>query len=223
MIYLIVAIGFIIDIVFIVHDDTKHDAYSILYKTLASLSFVILAWYLTITVNNSLQAKLILYSLIVDLLGDFFLILRNVTKTKKDLVFVLGTLFFFIGHIFLMAMLYANNPNVLVKSLIVSVIIILIFGIYFLKKMEAKKAFKIMGSIYLFFIIYILVYCFLSYIDTRTNFDIAFMFGYFLFAISDIILMVYKFTKNPSAVLQPIYRLSYFISQVLIAMSIVNL
>ena len=222
MIYLIIAIGYIIDILFIVHDDSKHDGLSILYKTLASLSFVILALYLVLKVNNSLASRLILYALIADMLGDILLILRNVTD-KKDLVFVLGTLCFFIGHIFLMIMLYINNPRVLGISFVVTCILFIGTWLWIKRIVTFKKSFTAIGVTYVFFILYMLIYSFFAYLETNSTFDVAFMFAYFLFAVSDIILIIQKFGKTKIYALQPIYRLSYFISQVLIAMSIITM
>lgn len=222
MVYLILAIGYIIDILFIVHDDAKHDGISILYKTLASLSFVILALYLVLKVNNSIQSRLILYALIADMFGDVALILRNVTN-KKDLVFVIGTLFFFLGHIFLMVMLYINNPEVLLRSFAVTCVLFAGVWAFTMKMTIVKKSFMIIGAIYCFFILYMLTYSFFSYIDLNSAFNASFMFAYFLFAVSDIVLIIQKFGKTNIHALQPIYRLSYYISQVLIAMSIINL
>ena len=222
MIYLILAVGYIIDILFIVHDDAKHDGLSILYKTLASLSFVALALYLVLNVKNTIGSRLILYALIADTLGDVILILRNVTN-KKDLVFILGTLCFFVGHIFLMIMLYLNNPKVLGISFVVSLVLFIGVWIMVLKMTTFKKSFMFIGVLYMFFIIYILIYAFFTYLDVNNAFNAAFMFGYFLFAVSDIVLIIQKFGKTKINALQPIYRLSYFISQVLIAMSIISM
>lgn len=222
MIYLIIAIGYIIDIIFIVHDDSKHDGLSILYKTLASLSFVVLALYLVLKLNNTLASRLILYALIADMFGDVLLILRNITK-KKDLVFILGTLCFFLGHIFLMIMLYNNNPKVLGVSFMVTCVLFIGTWIWINKMTTFKKSFMVMGIAYVFFILFMLTYSFFAHLETNSAFDAAFMFAYFLFAISDIILIVQKFGKTNIHALQPIYRLSYFISQVLIAMSIISM
>lgn len=223
MVYVIIGIGYLIDILFIVHDERKHDGLSVVLKTLAAACFVCVAILLSNKASNPLLAKYIVYALIADLFGDFILILRNITTKHHDLIFVSGTLCFFVGHIFLMIMLFKNNPNVIVKSLIYTTIAFIIFGIYMLKTLDASKVFKVIGAIYLYFIIYIQAYGLCSLINVGTRFDLAFLFGYFLFAVSDIILIIQKFRKNTSNTLQPIYRLSYFISQILIALSIAYL
>lgn len=223
MVYIIVGIGYLIDILFIIHDDSKHDGLSVVLKTLASACFVAISILLSSKASNPVLAKYIVYALVADLFGDFILILRNITKKHHDLIFVSGTVCFFIGHIFLMIMLFKNNPNVILKSLIYTTIVFVVFGIYMLKKLETSKSFKIMGALYLFFIAYIQVYGICSLFNVETRFDLAFLFGYFLFAVSDIILIIQKFGKKQSSTLQPIYRLSYFISQILIALSIAYL
>ena len=223
MIYILVGLGYLIDLLFIIHDNSKHDGLSVVLKTLASACFVTLAIIMSMRSVNSELAWLIIYALIADLLGDFVLILRNITDKKHDLIFLSGTACFIVGHIFLMIMLYRNNPNVVVKSFIYTTVTSLIFVPLSIKKLKASKAFKLIGCLYIFFIIYIQVYGICSIIDIETSFDIAFLFGYFLFAVSDIILIIQKFGNNPSSTLQPIYRLSYFISQVIIALSVAYL
>ena len=223
MIYAIVGIGYLIDILFIIHDETKHDGLSIVLKTLASACFVTLSIILYGESSNQGLAIYIVLALVADLFGDFILILRNITDKHHDVIFVAGTICFFIGHIFLMIMLYINNPNVLLKSFIYTLVIFVVFCLYLLKKLNAKKAMRIMGGVYLFFIIYIQAYGLCSLVDVETSFDLAFLFGYFLFGVSDIVLIIQKFSNSKSNSLQPIYRLSYFISQVLIALSIAYL
>lgn len=223
MIYVLVGLGYLIDLLFIIHDNRKHDGLSVALKTLASACFVVLAIVMSKRSTNVELAKLIIYALVADLFGDFVLILRNITNKKHDLIFLSGTACFIVGHIFLMIMLYKNNPNVVVKSFIYTAIASLVFVPFFIKKLSASKTFKLIGCLYTFFIIYIQVYGVCSIIDIETNFDLAFLFGYFLFAVSDIILIIQKFKENSSSTLQPIYRLSYFISQVVIALSIAYL
>ena len=220
MIHLIVGIGYLIDILFIVHDDKKHDGLSIVLKFLASFSFVLLAFVVSKNTNYHLLSKLLIGALIFDLLGDVVLILRNVLPSKHDLIYIVGTSCFFIGHIFLIIMLIINNPNMILKSILLSsVLFIICFSTIFMR-LEMNKTFKIIGAFYLYFILYILAYSVCSYVDFSSKFELSFLFGYFLFCVSDIILMLQKFSKKSINCLQPIYRLSYFISQILIALSI---
>ena len=223
MIYAIIGIGYLIDILFIVHDEAKHDGLSIVLKTLASACFVTLSIVLYNNANSKELALYIVLALVADLFGDFILILRNITDKHHDTIFIGGTLCFFIGHIFLMIMLYINNPSVLLKSFIYTFVIFILFGLPLLKTLETKKTMKTIGAIYVFFIIYIQAYGICSLVNVETKFELAFLFGYFLFAVSDIVLIIQKFGKVKSNALQPIYRLSYFISQVIIALSIAYL
>lgn len=223
MIYALIGIGYVIDVIFIVHDNEKHDGLSILLKTLASLCFVTLAIILSKSAVNKELANYLVYALIADLFGDFILILRNITDKKHDLIFVSGTVCFFIGHIFLMIMLYINSPNVLLNSFILTTIAFVLVGAIFVKALEASKPFMVIGGVYVYFIMFILFYALCSLIKDNTLFDLSFLFGYFLFVVSDIVLILQKFNKKASNVLQPIYRLSYFISQILIALSIARL
>lgn len=220
MIYILIGLGYLIDILFIVHDEKKHDSLSLVYKTLASFSFVLLGLLLSFKAINKVPAYLIVVSLVFDLLGDFILILRNVYPNKHDLIYIIGTCCFFIAHIFLLVMLISINPNIILKSIILASLFFIIFYLVVFNKLEMSKSFKVIGSFYLYFILYILSYSIFSYADYSYKFELAFLFGYFLFCVSDLILMVHKFKKGASSSLQPLYRLSYFISQILIALSI---
>ena len=223
MIYVLIGLGYIVDIFFIIHDNEKHDGFSIVLKTLASLCFVTLSIILYKEATNKELAILVVYALIADLFGDFVLILRNITEKHHNLIFILGTVCFFIGHIFLMIMLYRNCPNVLLNTLVVTTVAFLIVSFAFVRSLDASKTFLVIGGVYVFFIMFILFYALCSLIKYNTSFDLSFLFGYFLFVVSDIVLIIQKFNKKASIVLQPIYRLSYFISQILIALSIAYL
>ena len=122
-----------------------------------------------------------------------------------------------------MVMLYINNPEVLLRSFAVTCVLFAGVWAFTMKMTIVKKSFMIIGAVYCFFILYMLTYSFFSYIDLNSAFNASFMFAYFLFAVSDIVLIIQKFGKSKIHALQPIYRLSYYISQVLIAMSIINL
>ena len=220
MIYVLIGFGYLIDLLFIIHDEKKHDGLSLVFKTLASLSFVLLALLLSFKINNRIIAGLIVVALVFDLLGDFILILRNVFPNKHDLIYIVGTACFFIAHIFLLIMLIINNPNVILKSILLASIFFIVFYFAVFNKLEMSKTFRVIGLFYLYFILYILAYSVFSYANFSTKFELAFLFGYFLFCVSDLILMIHKFKKGASSSLQPLYRLSYFISQILIALSI---
>lgn len=221
MVYLIIGLGYLFDIWFIIHDEKKHDAFSLVLKTLASLSFTVLAFVLSFSSANKVLSYLICGALICDLLGDVILILRNIIPSKHDLIYIIGTTCFFIGHIFLIIMLIINNPSIILRSILIASIMFVVCFVFIFRKLKMSKTFRIIGLFYLYFILYILAYAMSSYIGFNTKFELAFLFGYFLFCISDIILMHQKFSvKEVSPSLQPIYRLSYFISQILIALSI---
>lgn len=220
MIYVLIGFGYLIDLLFIIHDEKKHDGLSLVFKTLASLSFVLLALLLSFKIDNRIIAGLIVVALVFDLLGDFILILRNVFPNKHDLIYIVGTACFFIAHIFLLIMLIINNPNVILKSILLASIFFIVFYFAVFNKLEMSKTFRVIGLFYLYFILYILAYSVFSYANFSTKFELAFLFGYFLFCVSDLILMIHKFKKGASSSLQPLYRLSYFISQILIALSI---
>ena len=213
---LIIVLGLIIDIAFIVRDGKHKDAFSIVLKTLASLMFVILA---IVNCQNDVS-KFVIYALVFDCLGDFILILRNVDSKHKNAIYVAGTLVFMIAHFLLSYYLYRIDNSCFINGTLFGFLFVAITGTYLLSVLEASKGFKVMGLIYIFVIAQTFGLSLFAHVTMKTTASLMFMIGSMLFTLSDLILMFHKYGRKKIEILQPIYRILYYVSQILIAICI---
>lgn len=210
--YLIIIIGLLFDGFFIYNDAKYHNFLSIILKTLASLSFVILGLYL-----YKGKGLLVLICLIFDMLGDFILILRNRYKQYANLIFVLGTMSFLIAHVIFMLYLLRLNLHSFKKGIFIAFFLYFILSYYFNRHLNIKGKLKILGSLYLFFITLNGTLAFYNYFLIRSYPYFIYMLGSLAFLFSDLILILFKFGKVKRDYLQIIYRLLYYLSQLLFA------
>ena len=190
--YLIIIIGIIIDALFIYNDDKYHNSLSIVLKTSASLAFVLLAFHL-----YKGKGLLVIIALIFDMLGDFILILRNRYKKYKDIIFACGTISFFIAHI-----LYV------------------IIAIAFKLSLDVKGFIGTLGACYLFIIMFNSGLSITNYHLVPTHENFVYMVGSLFFISSDLVLTLHKFGKNSPDFLQIVYRVLYYVSQIILALYI---
>ena len=94
----IIAIGFVLDIVFIITDYMKKYIPAVILKTLASLVFVYLGIHCAQLTGGGTYARLIITGLALGCAGDFFLNLRFVSSKYDEICLKTGTAFFFAGH-----------------------------------------------------------------------------------------------------------------------------
>lgn len=210
--YLFIILEFVLVSLFIYNDNKYHNPLSILLKTLASLMFVLLA--IRLYKGNTL---LIIVALVFDMLGDFILILRNKYKNHKDLVFVIGTLSFFIAHILYSTYLIKLNPKCIPLGLVFNAILYLGVAMYFLKTLDVHGKMKMLGACYLLIIMFTSGLAISNYINVTSHANFVLMVASIIFICSDLILMIYKFNKNAKNYLQISYRILYYISQMLLA------
>lgn len=222
MIYFLLVLGLIIDIIFVIHDHKAHDGFSIVLKTLASLSFVVISFYVYLKYKSE-YGILIILALIFDTLGDFVLILRNIYYKHKDLIYVLGTLSFLIGHIFLLVLLNKIVKRAIILSILITTILFIFSFFTIIKKHIKDNKSLVVASIYIYFILYILIVSILAIIKVRSIFLLIFLVGYFLFVLSDYILIIHKFSLVDRYYLQPLYRITYFVSQLILTLSLYKL
>lgn len=214
--YLILLLGAVLDGAFIIADDKYHGKASIFLKTAASLMFVILG----ILNYHGGSSLLIIIALVFDLLGDFILILRNIDKKHSDILYAIGTGLFFIAHLFILIYLCKLNIKTLLLGLIITSLLYIFVGIKFINSLNVKGILDKVGRVYLYTIS---LTCIVSIVLTIIDYNFAnliLMIGLTLFTISDYILVIHKFSKKTKNYLQPLYRVSYYISQIIIALFI---
>lgn len=208
---LLIVVGMVIDTLFIINDNKYHNGLSIILKTLASLCFVLLGIH-----NYKGNGLLVIVALSFDMLGDFILILRNINKKHKDLIFVSGTISFLIAHILFSIYLITLNHKAIKLGIIFNLIFFTIFAFTYLRKLNIDLKMKIFGSTYVFFIMFTSGISISNFIYNASFSNLLFMIASIIFVSSDLVLIVHKFMKSTNT-LQIIYRVLYYISQLLLA------
>ena len=189
-------------------------------KGLASLCFVILG---TINSNGSTIENLIVTGLIFGFVADILLNLRHVFKEKGKLVFLVGILVFLIGHIIYLIAVIPLNKNILL-CVILGIVITTLLMKWIFTKIEAEKAFKIFGIVYIGAIVLLNVVA-ISNMLTGTTLDPAFTrifaLGAVLFLISDIVLILNTFGPKSRQSMRITNIALYYIGQILISLSLI--
>lgn len=216
--WLLVLVGFAIDIVFIVFEYQKKMVPAVIFKGLASLFFVALGTYGYINSKSSF-ALLILLGLIFGLIGDVMLNLRYLVK-KEFLVFAGGIGAFLVGHIMYIAELIKYNTSGLYIGISIAIAVVVsvvsITGILKVADTD-KKAFKIFGIVYLAIVVSMFAFALTPLVMLKfTLLNVIFAIGAFCFVVSDFILVYFSFGKK-IAPLRAINLSMYYLGQILIA------
>lgn len=219
---LIIALaGIAVDIWFIGTEYAGKMLKATVLKGCASLFFVLLGIY-CYTLNPSPFGKLILIGLILGLIGDVFLNLRNLYEGgKSNKVFAVGILAFLSGHFLYIAALIKRFPGIVLMALVITAVISVLAIPPLMKQISApSKGLKIFGYVYLVIVIAMFSAALSLLIKTGAgSMNIVFTVGAFLFLISDFIMIYYSFGKKIKP-LRAINLLSYYVGQLLIALCI---
>ena len=186
--YLLSATCIIGQLAYIIQYEKKNIRPAVFFKTLASLSFLLLG-YLNKQNSASAMDLYLLIGLFFDALGDILLVFRNIAY--RDLMFIIGTLSFILGHIFyLQAFLVSGYPGSLTFALAGFLIGTAVFGFY-LKVCTFSLSQKIVGAIYVVLIFTITGIAVCNFLR-----NILIMISTLSFCISDNILIIYNFSKK---------------------------
>lgn len=204
------------DIGYIITKAKKKNIIGLISKTLAALCFIAIG-YFGYKSNNTLFTQLILAGLVLDGIGDLFLALRNLFA--KNIMFFIGTLSFLAGHIVFIRALTLLNNDYFIECIIGSVLLgSLIF--YLLDKVcRLNKVFTVVGISYIIIILMMVCLSIGVYLTNAYTNHLIFMIGAILFVSSDIILVLYNFSRKDKW-MHPTYSLLYFIAQILISFSL---
>lgn len=217
-IYIFALVGLAIDIWFISAELREKMAKATVLKGLASFVFVLLGVFCYL-LSDTPFGKLILIGLILGMIGDIFLNLRNQFEGGKSMkIFVVGILAFLSGHFLYIAALIKHNPGIILIALVLTAIISLLAIPALMKRVTApSKGMKIFGYVYLVIVIAMFSCAATLLIKSGfTAFNIVFTIGGLLFMVSDFIMIYYSFGKKIKA-LRVTNLLSYYIGQLLIA------
>ncbi len=217
-IYIFALVGLAIDIWFISAELREKMAKATVLKGLASFVFVLLGVFCYL-LSDTPFGKLILIGLILGMIGDIFLNLRNQFEGGKSMkIFAVGILAFLSGHFLYIAALIKHNPGIILIALVLTAIISLLAIPALMKRVTApSKGMKIFGYVYLVIVIAMFSCAATLLIKSGfTAFNIVFTIGGLLFMVSDFIMIYYSFGKKIKA-LRVTNLLSYYIGQLLIA------
>lgn len=218
---LICLVGLAIDIWFIKSEYAGKMGKATLLKGLASLAFVILGA-LCLSISRSAFGRLIFIGLVLGMVGDVFLNLRNQFSGGKSMkIFAVGILAFLSGHFLYIAALIKSCSAIVLPALIITALISVCAIPPLMKRITApSKGLKIFGYVYLVVVIAMFSCALMVLIKTGAAIaNVLFAIGGLLFMVSDFIMIYYSFGKKIKP-LRAINLLSYYVGQLLIAFCI---
>lgn len=217
----ICVVGLLLDIWFIKTEYAGKMAKATALKGCASAFFVLLGL-VCYTQNSTSFGKLIFIGLILGMVGDIFLNLRNqYDGAASRKIFAIGILAFLSGHFFYIAALIRQNTAIILFSAIFTAVISVLSIPPLMKRIDApSKGLKIFGYVYLIIVI-AMFSCALSLLIKSGVSPLSVMFtvGGLLFTVSDFIMIYYSFGKKIRP-LRAINLLSYYAAQLIIALCI---
>ena len=218
---LLCVVGLAADIWFIKTEYAGKMGKATVLKGLASLFFVILGLVCYVP-SPTPFGRLIVIGLVLGLLGDVLLNMRNLYEGKKSMkVFALGILAFLSGHFLYIAALLGRDISILVPAALMTAVLTLLAVPPLMKRITApSKGLRIFGWVYLIIVIYMFSCSAMLLYNIGANaLTLLFAAGGLLFMVSDFIMIYYSFGKKIKP-LRAINLLSYYVGQLLIAVSI---
>ena len=234
MIYALVSIFILMWSFYIYHVIVGKRLRGFYFKGLTSFLFIAVFFYSIFFQNISLfgepslllllvgELKLILYmglGLVLGLVGDLILEIQYFHDTHKNEQISMGMVAFGLGHIFYILALssyYAFSYWALIIGLVM--VIVVHFGSQFMK--IDFQSLKLMSYIYTFVIFTMVGLSVIVYINHQTQASLIFMMGALLFGISDLLLAPIYFKAEKSKLFVIGNLATYYLGQLLIALSI---
>ncbi len=217
----IAILGILVDIVFIRSELSGRMVRATVLKGCASAFFVAFGLVCYGKVSTAF-GRLILIGLILGMLGDILLNLRNnVSEGASKKVFALGILAFLSGHFLYIAALIGKQSSIVLLSALITAVLSVLCIPPLMKRIEApSKGLKIFGYVYLVIVIAMFSCALMSLIQGGASaVHLVFTLGAFLFVVSDFIMIYYSFGKKIPA-LRVTNLLAYYVGQLLIALCI---
>lgn len=218
---LLCVVGLLVDIWFIKTEYAGKMVKATVLKGAASLFFVLLG-FTCYAANTAPFGKLVVIGLVLGLVGDVLLNLRNVFEGRKSmLVFALGILAFLSGHFLYIAALIRLKADIVVWAAVLTVIISVLAIPPLMRRITAPSmGLKIFGYVYLVVVIAMFSCAAMLLVKLGASaLTVLFAVGALLFMVSDFIMIYYSFGKKIKP-LRAINLLSYYVGQLLIAIAI---
>lgn len=215
-------IGLIFQTLFIYFRVHKNYHRCTVFKSLASITFVIVG--IVSTKIMSTYSELIILGLIFGAAGDVFLGIRYLLDGEaKKLIFVIGTSSFIIGHLCYLAAIIPYCTSRILYAIIIGAFVatVTLLWLYSVLDMDFKT--KVFGGVYIGSILLMASFAATILIinpDLRTC--QLFALGAFVFVISDIVWAFNNFSKPEKHKnwYGPVNLSLYYIAQLLIALSL---
>lgn len=229
-VYCLMAVGFIIQCLFITVEHKEKYVLADILKGTAALMFVIIGYLGMKTGYNPGFAEKIFAGLICGMVGDILLNLRFVFEKQGQKIFLAGIAAFLAGHILYLIALIHHARHLLV-SVIIGAILAGALLAYIFKTMDVKPAFKAFGIIYLGAVIIMTCIAIDSAIFSLPLMisgapivgklsAVIYAIGAVLFTASDIVLIFNTFSGTTRFSLRITNLTLYYIGQLLIAASL---
>ena len=214
--YLLMVLCLFFDILYIICKSKNKNVAGLFVKTAAAVCFLTIA-YLGYINHKTTYTYMILCGLTMYALGDICLGLRNIFL--KNIMFGIGAISFLIGHIVFIIALFPLNNIYKIECIIIGIIIGTILFAILYKVCRINRNFMIIGILYCTMISIMASLSVGIYVTSNTISNLIFMLGAGLFVSSDIILIMYNFSRKEKW-MHPVYSLLYFIAQILISFSL---
>lgn len=222
-IYVFGAISVLLSVATVILENKGQLALKYIVKTVASLCFVFVAAFAIMRAPVFMNRHVIVFlALILGMLGDIFLSSGSICKDEKqlELLNLCGLLFFLCGHILLIVWLFgfAETFNYWLLAL-PAVMPVLMFVMNKLKVIEPGKA-LVPCLAYAAVIGLMLASAINAFTVTGGTLGALIMVAAALFTVSDTCLAIFNFGKNVKAWLKYLYMPTYYVAQVLFAITI---
>ena len=203
-----------------IYSEYKHNMFAALFlKGAASLIFVAVGYIGYYLCGKTDVARLILFGLILGAAGDILLNVRYLTASRKKFFFIIGTVAFFSGHILYLAALFVVSGNILIP-LAAGAVLTLTAGIVMWIKTVPPTHFKLLGGLYIAAVVLMASVAVSNALVVCDTWRVLFAVGAVLFMVSDMILILNTFGKEPKMFWSGVCLSLYYPGQLLIALSV---
>lgn len=189
-------------------------------KTLTSVFFVAVGIIMMTNSNSKSVALQVVCGLILGLIGDVLLALRQLYKARREFFFTIGALAFAVGHaMYILALRSIAFVHWAIVLGLFAVGMLLSHGYALYKKIDVGSK-KLPATIYLAIVVLMASVAVSTGIVVRSPAAILFAVGGLLFAVSDNILCAYSYGNKPIWRMNRILHIAYYGAQLAIAWSI---
>ena len=206
--------------IFIVVERAGYYLAADIIKGVASAIFVVVGVLGALQAGNTTYARIVVAGLTLGAVADVFLNLRYVLPDKKgQLVFLVGILVFFLGHVVYVVALAPRCPA-FIPCAVIGIVLGILLIIWIFSQIAAKLVFKIFGVFYLCTICVMNVVAIGVLLGAPSTDAAFFVGGAILFLVSDILLILNTFGAEQKFSRRVANLMLYYLGQLMIALSL---